>query len=761
MKKRIMALVLTIVMLASIASINTTVFAETLESLDLSELSDINENTSESADTYSYTWTVEEVDGTTVKTLELTLDGAELQTLTLPCCSDSGIELNVIIKTVSDSHIGEICESHFFSYSYQWDEIVFEGEGTLETEMMSIQGGGNDHIITVAEGASVSISGDYTDFGFGYSGSNGSTFNVLGNFSVRGNVSCGAVKIGAEGHLTCDRVTLGGSGANDADLEANTFVVEDGGMFEAKGDTDWVDDATGEPYGALVVNVNSDDIELNEIIVLPDGYLPDGFGIEKVGQYVTVDDGDSKHPESTSFDYGVIYAATTLKLGFTTQKYTVVFTNEDGSELQSEELEYGETPVYKGETPTKAADAEHTYTFAGWTPDIEEVTGEATYTATFAASPISTTKHTISFDTNGGNDIQDVEVDDGGILAEPEEPTRRGYSFKGWYIDEELTEGYDFSLPVTQGFTLYAKWQKKQSTGGGGGRVTRYTVMFDTDGGSEIENQQVIKNSKVFKPADPEKEDYIFDGWYMEKELENLYNFANSVTSSFTLYAKWRKTGVSDILNTSEHFAYVKGYQDNTVRPENNITRAETAEIFYRLLNENTRNSNFTTENAFSDAKADRWYNASVSTLERIGIVKGKTLKLFAPDDFITRGEFAAICARFDDSDYEITDSFTDVNGHWAEKEIYEASAHGWIKGYEDRAFRPDEFITRAEAITMINRMLDRTPQSVEDLHRDMKKWSDNSDESAWYYIAIQEATNGHSYTKRVDGKEKWIEANN
>ncbi len=757
MTKRIIALVLTIVMLVGITSINTAVFAGTLESLDLSELSDINENTSETSETYSYTWTVEEVDGTTVKTLELTLDGAELQTLTLPCRDDSGTELRIIIKTASDSFVEEICESH------QWDEIVFEGEGTLETESMNIQGGGNDHIITVAEGASVSISGEYADFGFGYSGNNGSTFNVLGSFSVRGNVSCGAVKIGAEGHLACDRVTLGGSGAFDADLEVNALVIEDGGKLEAIGDTDWVDGATGEQYGAVVVGVHSDNIYPDEIIVLPDGYLPDGFDIEKAGQYVTVDDGDSKHPESTSFDYGVIYAATTLKLGFTTQKYAVVFKNEDGSELQSEELEYGETPVYKGETPTKAADAEYTYTFAGWTPDIEEVSGDATYTATFTASPISTNKHTISFETNGGNDIQDVTVDDGDILTSPEDPTKRGYTFKGWYKDAELLNEYDFSLPVNESFTLYAMWKKKQNTGtgGGSGKSIRYTVIFEANGGSEVEEQQVVKNSKVFKPADPEKENYIFDGWYTEKELENLYNFANPVSSSFTLYAKWRKTGVSDILNSSEHFAYVKGYQDNTVRPENNITRAETTEIFYRLLNESTKNSNFTLENGFGDVDADAWYNTSVSVMAKLGIIKGKTSDIFAPDDFITRGEFAAICARFDNSDFETTNSFTDIKGHWAEGEIYEAAAHGWIKGYEDGTFRPDEFITRAEAITMINRMLDRTPKSVEDLHTDMIKWSDNSDEFAWYYIAIQEATNGHSYVVTDDGNEKWIEAKN
>ncbi|MBQ7096461.1 MAG: InlB B-repeat-containing protein [Clostridia bacterium] len=763
MKKRIMALVLTIVMLAGVAAMNITVFADTTADLDLSGLSEIYEDTSEVYETYSYTWTIEEVDETTVKTLELTLDGANFQTLTLPCRENSGIELNIVINTAEDSNIGEICESHVFSYSYQWSTITFEGEGILETGSLNIQGGGNDHIITVSEGATLNISGEYAGLVFGASGSSNSTLNVLGNVSVEGKVSCGAVKIGSEGTLSCKRATLAGSGANDPDLEANTFVVEDGGTFEATGDTDWVDDATGEPYGALVVNVRSDDINPDEIIVLPDGYLPQGYSLVRVDYYATVDNGDEVHPESTSFDYGVIYGATSVVLGTSPETYTIIFENEDRSVLQSEELESGVMPEYKGELPTKGADEDYTYTFAGWTPDVEEVTGDATYTATYTQSPIVSTGHIVSFETKGGNDISDVTVNEGEVLTKPDNPSRKGYSFKGWYRDEDLNEEYDFSRPVTESFTLYAKWQKKQSTGGSGGsgRVISYTVSFVTDDGAETTQIKVIRNSVLPKPDDPTKDGYVFEGWHTDEAFENPYNFANPVTSSFTLYAKWRKTGVADILNTSEHFAYVKGYQDNTVRPENNITRAETAEIFYRLLNENTRNSNFTTENAFSDTKADGWYNASVSTLARIGIVKGKTLKLFAPDDFITRGEFAAICARFDDSDYEITDSFTDVNGHWAEKEIYEASAHGWIKGYEDGAFRPDECITRAEAITMINRMLERNPKAVEDLHKDMKKWSDNSDESAWYYIAIQEATNGHSYTKTDDGNEKWIEVNN
>ena len=174
------------------------------------------------------------------------------------------------------------------------------------------------------------------------------------------------------------------------------------------------------------------------------------------------------------------------------------------------------------------------------------------------------------------------------------------------------------------------------------------------------------------------------------------------------------------------------------------------------MLNEEIKNANLVYTNNFADTDDDAWYNTSVSTMAKLGIIKGKTHVAFDPGEFITRAEFAAICARFDESEFDIGDTFADISGHWAETEIYEAAAHGWIKGYEDGTFRPDELITRAQAITMINRMLGRTPETVDDLKDDMIRWKDNLDETAWYYIAIQEATNDHSYVRIGNENEKW-----
>jgi len=438
--------------------------------------------------------------------------------------------------------------------------------------------------------------------------------------------------------------------------------------------------------------------------------------------------------------------------------YTVVWKNYDGEVLETDEnVAYGVTPEYNGLTPVKEATAEYTYTFAGWTPAVEEVTGDATYTATFTET---TRTYTVTFDSNGGSDVDSVTVEYGLAIDKPKNPTRSGYNFNGWYLDDEFDNEYDFDSIVTEDFILYADWgKKKQNSGGGrggsgGSGAFNFIVTFATDDGSTVESQTVSWPSLVKKPEDPTKEGYIFDGWYTDKSFENLYDFNQKVIKNITLYAKWRKTNVSDILNVREHFAYIKGYQDK-VRPEDSITRAETVEIFFRLLNEEVRKNNLVSKNSFSDINPLEWYNTSVSTMSKLGIIKGRTTDIFEPDAFITRGEFAAICARFDNSDFEVKDTFTDIEGYWAENEILEATAHGWIKGYDDGTFRPDEFITRAEAITMINRMLGRTPETKDDLHSDMKKWKDN-DENAWYYVAIQEASNDHSYEMKNQYHERW-----
>ena len=214
-----------------------------------------------------------------------------------------------------------------------------------------------------------------------------------------------------------------------------------------------------------------------------------------------------------------------------------------------------------------------------------------------------------------------------------------------------------------------------------------------------------------------------------------------------------------DALNGEDHFDYIVGDADGRVHPERNITRAEVASIFFRLLKDDVRSENLTDQNTFTDVSADAWYNVAVSTMSDMDIVFGRTDYQFDPDAYITRAEFAAIAARFDSGSYSGDDLFTDIEGHWAADQISRAAEKGWITGYPDGTFGPNRYITRAEAVTMINRVLNRMPKDKDALHEDMKVFVDNADTNAWYYLAIQEATNSHEYKKDKDGVyETWTD---
>lgn len=214
-----------------------------------------------------------------------------------------------------------------------------------------------------------------------------------------------------------------------------------------------------------------------------------------------------------------------------------------------------------------------------------------------------------------------------------------------------------------------------------------------------------------------------------------------------------------DALNGEDHFDYIVGDADGRVHPERNITRAEVASIFFRLLKDDVRSENLTDQNTFTDVSADAWYNVAVSTMSDMDIVFGRTDYQFDPDAYITRAEFAAIAARFDSGSYSGDDLFTDIEGHWAADQINRAAEKGWITGYPDGTFGPNRYITRAEAVTMINRVLNRLPESADALHEDMNVFPDNMDTTAWYYLAIQEATSSHEYEKDKDGVyETWTD---
>ena len=291
-----------------------------------------------------------------------------------------------------------------------------------------------------------------------------------------------------------------------------------------------------------------------------------------------------------------------------------------------------------------------------------------------------------------------------------------------------------------------------------------HTLTFDTMGGSRIDPVTVRHGNAVAKPKDPVNGGYIFDGWYTDKTYRTPYNFATVLTQDTTIYAKWFLIALPGVtvkkttpkLNTADHFAYVQGYPDGTVKPTGDVTRAEVAAILYRVMDADCVKTYETTRCSFSDVVRGDWFNLYVATLENAGvIVDTGTNGKFRPNEAITRAELAAMLAQFADIK-SAANSFNDVSArHWASDEIAVCAKMGWINGYPDGSFRPDATITRAEMMAMINRALGRTPKSVSDLLSGMKTWSDNANTGAWYYLDVQEATNSHTYTKS-DSHETW-----
>jgi len=309
---------------------------------------------------------------------------------------------------------------------------------------------------------------------------------------------------------------------------------------------------------------------------------------------------------------------------------------------------------------------------------------------------------------------------------------------------------------VTAAFTN-TKDSSGGSGGGGGSHGTKYYILhYESNGGTKYEDEKYKKNTVVILDKIPKRVGYIFTGWYADQELTDKITKIK-MTSDKTVYAGWKATDVPETLNSDNHFAYIVGYEDGTVRPNANISRAEVAAIFFRLLKDDVRDDNLTANSVFTDVAFGKWYNKSISTMAKIGIVKGRTADTFVPNAPITRAEFAAICSRFDRSNVEIKSDFNDISGHWAENEIRRAASLGWIQGYTDGSFKPDQNITRAEAASMINRMLHRLPETVDDLLDGMIQWPDNQP-SDWYYINMQEATNSHDFKQKGEINEHWTE---
>ena len=324
-------------------------------------------------------------------------------------------------------------------------------------------------------------------------------------------------------------------------------------------------------------------------------------------------------------------------------------------------------------------------------------------------------------------------------------------------------------IPDAWEYRLTFKVVNGEWNDGGNADIVTYVQFKDQKTGEAFKDEAVVVPvTRIPAVGDKPNSDYHagawetspYDNYKVQKDTVFTYTYAKNSSggSSGGHHRRPTVTIPDDVptgLNGDDHYAYIVGYPDKTVRPQNGITRAEVATIFFRLLTDETRDANSTKSNSYSDVAAGAWYNHAVSTLSAMGIVKGSNGK-FNPNAPITRAEFAAIAARFDDKANTTTADFSDIASHWAKNEISAASNNGWITGYPDGTFRPDNKITRAEAMTLVNRVLKRLPETEEDLHDDMIKWSDNSDVSQWFYLDVQEATNSHYYQTKENQFEKW-----
>ena len=370
---------------------------------------------------------------------------------------------------------------------------------------------------------------------------------------------------------------------------------------------------------------------------------------------------------------------------------------------------------------------------------------------------------TITVNTNGG-----YLVFEGSKITSADDEKSFKLTDKAYYLSEPEKTGYTFAgwSFIKRTNTFFANWTKNPTSSTYDVYYYDYTdskyeyyrfdagtyLVFDPNGGTAKLNNTSFSSQKGFYIyddyilSDAVRTGYTFYGWYLTKS-----------GSTYTFTAMWSKSAstVPYMLNGEDHYAYIKGYPNGSFKPNATITRAEAASIFYRLLTDTTRKTYTTTYNTFKDVPAKAWYNTAVSTMAKLGIVNGDANGYFRPSDPITRAEIAAMIARCDGSYYGSSyTNFSDVKGHWASSYIARAYELGWINGY-GTTYAPDKYISRAETVAILNRVLNRAPQYTSDLLSGRNTFSDVSTAS-WYYLDVEEAANSHTYTRKTSGYEYW-----
>lgn len=437
--------------------------------------------------------------------------------------------------------------------------------------------------------------------------------------------------------------------------------------------------------------------------------------------------------------------STVVKIFYTRNSYLLTYKDSLSAGVYA-----SQTYKYRAAVTAIAAPTKTGYTFTGWSPAVPAtMPAEA---LTVYAQWRKTTPDTVVFDPNNINGktlaAKSLTVYSGSapwetfevVVKEPAGTQRssgtvrlsggsQSASFTGFDpITFPAAGTYTFTVGEVDRNTRYMSYDRNLYT---------LTVKVEEKGGMLV----------------------ISDVYYTNAAGRSYRDFPivfSNTYGSYTPYVPVVPPKTPDKLNADDHFAYVIGYPDGGVHPHATITRAETATIFFRLLTEKTRKDNLTKYHSFRDVPQGAWYNAAVATMAKLKIITGYPDGTFQPDAPVTRAEFAAIAARFDEKSARTTASFRDIYGHWAERYISRSAELGWIRGYTDNTFRPDQSITRAEAMALINRVLNRNPESKDDLLRSMNIFNDNLDTAKWYYLDVQEAANSHDFIRKANGYEMW-----
>ena len=496
-------------------------------------------------------------------------------------------------------------------------------------------------------------------------------------------------------------------------------------------------------------------------------YSPEKAGYKFSGWYF-----DRNLSEKVEDNYTIGNENVDFYAKYTPKTYTVTWVNYDGTVLETDgNVEYNSTPHYDGATPERAAETGYTYGFKGWTPEISPVTGDVTYTAEYTATKDLTYTIIQNFIDGKGNPIEVMKKETPKTIAAEDaakvtdlntmipEDMQKGFtdsaSNRYLYVRDEtkfstttLLDGTKIDLyyyldnwkdgssveednekggdGTPDCYQVLVKYQSSDTNRGSVGSLTMEVLTIKSNGVYASEGQVTATGSIATVTGNR----CYFSKWTTNATVDTskepatlgkkTFNAKGGETYTFTANFGYSGGGGSggssrpstpptvDIpddvptgLNGKDHYAYIIGYGNNDVRPQNNITRAEVATIFFRLLTDETREANMTKSNGYNDVKDGDWFCCAVSTLSKMGI----------------------------------------------------------IKGYEDGSFKPDQKITRAETMTLVNRVLNRLPEAKDDLHKDMKTWVDNMDETAWYYLAVQEATNSHYFKNKTGTKfEQWTD---